>query len=141
MYLSAYLLMNLLIYWYIYLITYVCIYFLKFQVFCHLLNYLGLPRSYLPHQWFCSWTTKSIHLKLKIAKSVLMTRLDISRGGFFTRIVKNSELFLQIFDVLRDLVSKIDTPPWVFFTFFKLHKCYQIAQRTTYFHQRCLTEP
>ena len=26
--------------------------------------------------------------------------------------------------------TKINTPPWVFFTFFKLYKCYQIAQRT-----------
>ena len=29
--------------------------------------------------------------------------------------------------------TKINTPPWVFFTFFKLYKWYQIAQRTTYF--------
>ena len=28
--------------------------------------------------------------------------------------------------------TKISTPPWVFFTFFKLYKWYQIAQRTTY---------
>ena len=28
--------------------------------------------------------------------------------------------------------TKIDTPPWVFVTFFKLYKWYQIAQRTTY---------
>ena len=28
--------------------------------------------------------------------------------------------------------TEINTPPWVFFTFFKLYKCYQIAQRTTY---------
>ena len=28
--------------------------------------------------------------------------------------------------------TKISTPPWVFFTFFKLRKWYQIAQRTTY---------
>ena len=27
--------------------------------------------------------------------------------------------------------TKINTPSWVFFTFFKLHKWYQIAQRTT----------
>ena len=27
--------------------------------------------------------------------------------------------------------TKINTPPWVFFTFFKLHKCYQIAQCIT----------
>ena len=28
--------------------------------------------------------------------------------------------------------SKINTPPWVFFTFFKLYKWYQIAQRITF---------
>ena len=28
--------------------------------------------------------------------------------------------------------TKINTPPWVFFTFFNLFKWYQIAQRTTY---------
>ena len=28
--------------------------------------------------------------------------------------------------------TKINTPPWVFFTFFKLYKWCQIAQRTTY---------
>ena len=27
---------------------------------------------------------------------------------------------------------KINTPPWVFFMFFNLYKCYQIVQRTTY---------
>ena len=27
--------------------------------------------------------------------------------------------------------TKINTPPWVFFTFFELYKWYQIAQRTT----------
>ena len=30
--------------------------------------------------------------------------------------------------------SKINTPPWVFFMFYKLYKWYQIAQRTTYFY-------
>ena len=28
--------------------------------------------------------------------------------------------------------TKINTPPWVFFTFFKLYKWYQIEQRITY---------
>ena len=28
--------------------------------------------------------------------------------------------------------TKSDTPPWVFFTFFKLYKWCQIAQRTSY---------
>ena len=31
-----------------------------------------------------------------------------------------------------NFITKINTPPWVFFTLFKLHKWYQIAQRTTY---------
>ena len=28
--------------------------------------------------------------------------------------------------------AKINTPPWVFFLFFKLYKCYQITQRITH---------
>ena len=28
--------------------------------------------------------------------------------------------------------TKINTPPWVFLTFFTLYKCYQIAERTIY---------
>ena len=34
--------------------------------------------------------------------------------------------------------DKINTPPWVLFTFFKLYKWYQIAQRTTYMLNDCL---
>ena len=29
--------------------------------------------------------------------------------------------------------TKINSPPWMFFTFFKLYKWYQIAQRTIYY--------
>ena len=52
----------------------------------------------------------------------------------------------EICDALRNLVAfvqfkkreqhpwrSVNTPPWVLFTFFKLYKWYQIAQRTTYF--------
>ena len=53
-----------------------------------------------------------------------------------------------ICDALRDLVlfvqfkkacnfTKINTPPWVFFTFFKLYKWYQIEQRITYTKSCC----
>ena len=31
------------------------------------------------------------------------------------------------------VAAKIDTPLWVFFTFFKLYKWYQFAQRITYY--------
>ena len=30
--------------------------------------------------------------------------------------------------------TKSKPSPWVFFTFFKLYKCYQISQRITYVH-------
>ena len=33
---------------------------------------------------------------------------------------------------LACIFTKINTPQWVLFTFFKLYKCYQIAQRITY---------
>ena len=32
--------------------------------------------------------------------------------------------------------TQINTPLWVFFTFFKLYKWYQIAQRTTYHNSK-----
>ena len=35
--------------------------------------------------------------------------------------------------------TKISTPPWVFFTFFKLFKWYQIAQRTTLMYSNVCT--
>ena len=57
----------------------------------------------------------------------------------------HSVRFLHNSDPLRDLVpfvqgcrllacnlTKINTPPRVFLTFFKLYKWYQIAQRITY---------
>ena len=34
-----------------------------------------------------------------------------------------------------------NTPPWVFFTFFKLYQWYQIAQSTTYFVAKVLDAP
>ena len=41
----------------------------------------------------------------------------------------------NICDALRDLVPfvQLNALLWVFFTFFKLHKWYQIAQNITYF--------
>ena len=33
--------------------------------------------------------------------------------------------------------TKSNTPPWLFFTFFKLYKSYQLAQRTTFIPPDC----
>ena len=61
--------------------------------------------------------------------------------------MEEQEINLQhhISDALHNLVpfasacnfSKINTPPWVFFMFFKLYKWYQIAQRTTFVNPFC----
>ena len=49
------------------------------------------------------------------------------RGSFPHNSYSNRAVTcLHICDALRDF-TKINTPPWVFFTFFKLHKWYQIA--------------
>ena len=53
--------------------------------------------------------------------------LKNTHGGVFLWLVK---LPAQIYNC-----TKSDTPPWVFFTFFKLKKWYQIAQRPTYVWQ------
>ena len=48
--------------------------------------------------------------------------------------VKNTHggvLLLVKFQTSATSFTKSNTPPWVFFTFFKLYKWYQIAQRTT----------
>ena len=48
--------------------------------------------------------------------------------------VKNTHegvLLLVKLQVLVCSSTKNNTPPWAFFTFFKLYKCYQIAQRIT----------
>ena len=49
--------------------------------------------------------------------------------------VKNTHgrvLILVKFQAETCNFTKSNTPPWVFFTFFKLYKWYQIAQRITY---------
>ena len=45
---------------------------------------------------------------------------------------KHSSRSVNFSKVACKPATKINTPPWVFFTFFKLYKWYQIAQRTTF---------
>ena len=37
----------------------------------------------------------------------------------------------EVLILVKFQASKINTPPWAFFTFFKFYKWYQIAQRIT----------
>ena len=47
--------------------------------------------------------------------------------GSVTATIVNMRCFASL------QLSKSNTPPWLFFMFFKLYKWYQIAQRTTYY--------
>ena len=74
-------------------------------------------------------------------------RKNFSQSTIQNQILKTLYLsiILDLFSRLIDLVPfvqfkkrekhpwrSVNTPPWVFFTFFKLYKWYQIAQRITY---------
>ena len=52
----------------------------------------------------------------------------------FTKINTPLWVFFMFFKLHKWYCNftKISTPPWVFFTYFKLYKLYQIAQRTIY---------
>ena len=43
--------------------------------------------------------------------------------------VKNTYGGISLLARLQAYFTKINAPPWVFYTFLKLYKCYQIAQR------------
>ena len=47
---------------------------------------------------------------------------------------KNSWKSFTFSKVTACYFTKSNTPPWVFFTFFKLYKWYQIAQRITNYY-------
>ena len=58
----------------------------------------------------------------------------VARFGTIYTNVKNTRggvLILVKLQALACNFTKINTPPWLFFTFFTLYKWYQIAQRTT----------
>ena len=64
-------------------------------------------------------------LFLSFVKTIVM-RLAIWCQLYNLKSVKNTHGGVLL------LVIKSDTPPWVFFTIFKSHKWYQIAQRISY---------
>ena len=92
-----------------------------------------------------SWKTKNVTLKYYSSWWRRLQHVFIKTNVCWERILGNWE----ICDVLHDLVpfahfknrekhpwrsvtfSKSNTPPWTFFTFFKLSKWYQIAQSIT----------
>ena len=60
-------------------------------------------------------------------------RGNVGEACNFTKINTPSWVFFTFFKLYKTCnFTKINTPPCVFFTFFKLYKWYQIAQRITY---------
>ena len=97
----------------------------------------------VPHAfktWSSPSTTHSNHLKKQDRNFTSLVAL-IFLGIwcfiilFFTCVIFWSHLLVKWSEVtIHNLAcnfTKINTPLWVFFTFFKLYKWYQIAQRTT----------
>ena len=95
-----------------------------------------------------TWAT-SIH-KLKNSLNLINDGVSVARQKLFLYVmccaiwyylynlknVKNTHggvLISVKLQVLACNFTKVNNPPWVFLTFFKLYKWYQIAQRTTYF--------
>ena len=64
--------------------------------------------------------------------SIYMVRYAIWYHLYNLKNVKNTHGWVLI--IVACNFTKINTPPRVFFTFFKLYKWYQIAQRTTYIY-------
>ena len=71
-----------------------------------------------------------VNIKIK-TKYYGLYKLNITNFAFGTSLAK---WLIFIRDAFREACNftKINTPPWVFFTFLKLYKWYQIAQRITY---------
>ena len=72
---------------------------------------------------------------LKKSGGINVVRCAIWYHLYSLKNVKNTHGGMLILVTLQAKASnftKINTPPWVFFTFFKLYKWYQIAQRITY---------
>ena len=76
---------------------------------------------------FCNVSKK----KFLKASTICDALRDLVPFVQFKKNVKNTHGRVLILAKLQ--ASKINTPPWVLFTFFKLYKWYQIAQRTTYY--------
>ena len=68
----------------------------------------------------------SVHFQKKPSRFTNVMRCAIWYHLYNLKNVRNTHGGMLSF-------TKSNTPPWVFFTFFKLDKCYQIAQRNTCF--------
>ena len=79
-----------------------------------------------------------LRLREKNMRSLYAVRCTIWYHLYNLKNVKNIHggvLILVTFQGSACNITKINTPPWMFFRFLKLCKWYQIAHRTTYFKQ------
>ena len=77
----------------------------------------------------------AIFISLPFLSRIFAMRCAIWYHWYKLKNVKNTHgglLILVKFQTKACNFTKIHTPSWVFFTFFKLYKWYQIVQRTTF---------
>ena len=90
----------------------------------------------LSHVEFLIWSrSRSLDIKWTKIFMTYVMRCAIWYHLYKLRNVKNTHggvLILVKLQAEACNFTKTNTPPWVFFTFFKLYKWYHIAQRTTY---------
>ena len=78
-----------------------------------------------------------------VLQSIFVVRCAIWYHFYNLKNVKNTHggvLILVKLQASACNFTKINTPPWVFFTFLKLYKRYQIAQRITFTYSKSSIE-
>ena len=81
---------------------------------------------------------RKISVNLKYMFTYIVVRCAIWYHLYSLKIVKNTHggVFLLVkLQTEACIFTKSNTPPWVFFMFFKLYNWYQIAQSTTYIYR------
>ena len=84
------------------------------------------------------FSIKDFFNKYDQIRSLLRIWSHLLIPGRFIKLITMTEngykSFTNMWCVARfGTICKINTLPWVFFTFFKLYKCYQLVRRITYF--------
>ena len=109
--------------------------------FIFLNYYLLFQVSLVPSTVFLHWYQLDVWHFINIISSISFNTLicDVFRNLVPFAQFKNLKnthgrvsILVKLQECLACNFTKINTLPWVFFTFLKLYKWYQIAQRTTY---------
>ena len=92
-------------------------------------SYYGISTVCSFYRWLFPW----LHVKRFQSTEVKEFCLGLRVIGRSVRLSAELSVMLQmLFFTYVEPATLLNTPPWVFFTFFKLYKQHQSAQRITY---------